>query len=247
MVVADYHFLLFISNKAFVPNIGACEGVIARDHHNADLSLFELLNGSLRLRFEFVLEDLKPRKKEVGLRLLTRNLLNVCLRLFARNRQHSEPVRSVLFEFGFVVRGNAAFLHDLLHDFGRPFGVDEILHFVSNRNLADDAHPLHVGVEVKPPMHLSCLLSLGLEGENDFGVGVGLIEEELSELKQFHLHRIPDEFAGLLEADDGMVRGHIVEDVLHIFLPLEEVLNDDLLVGVIPDCGEELPFVSRDK
>jgi hypothetical protein len=62
LVVADYHFLFFVSNKAFITNIGARERVIASDHHNSDFSLFELLNSRLRLRFEFVLEDLKARK-----------------------------------------------------------------------------------------------------------------------------------------------------------------------------------------
>ena len=202
MVIADYHFLFSISNITFVPDVGACEWVIARDHHNPDFSLFELFDRRLRFGFQFVLEDLKAREKQVGLRLFPRNLLYVPLCLLVRDRQYSEPVRSVLLQFGFVVRGDAAFLHDPLHDLRRPFGVDVVFYFVADRYFADNAHSLHVGVEVESAVDFAGLLALGLEGKDDFGVGVGLVEGELSKLEQLHLHRIPDEFAGVFEADN---------------------------------------------
>jgi hypothetical protein len=116
LIIADYHFLFFISNIAFIPNIGACEWVIAGDHHDPDFSLLQLFDCCLRLGLQLVFEDLKTCEEEVGFRLLSRNLFDILLGLFIGDRQHSEPVRSVLFEFGFVVRWDAAFLHNLLHD-----------------------------------------------------------------------------------------------------------------------------------
>lgn len=247
MIIANYHLLLFISNIAFVSNVGACEWVIARDHYDSDFSLLQLFDGCLRLGLQFVFEDLKACEKEVGFRLVPRNLFDVPLSLLIGDCQHSEAVRSVLFEFGFVVRRNAAFLHNFVHDLGRTFGVDIVFDLIADCHFADDAHPLHVGVEVESAVNFSRLFALGFEGEYDFGVGVGLIESELAELQQLHLHRIPDEFACFLEADDRMIRSHIVEDVFHVLFLFEEIFDINLLVGAVSDCGVELGFVRGDE
>ena len=116
LVIADKHFLFYISDPTFITNIGACERVIAGDHYDPDFSLLQLFDCCLRLRLQLVFEDLKTCEEEVGFRLLSRNLFDVFQGLLISDRQHSEPVRSVLFEFGFVVRGDTAFLHNLLHD-----------------------------------------------------------------------------------------------------------------------------------
>ena len=183
LVIADKHFLFSISNSAFIPNIGACKRVIAGDHHNPDFSLLQLFDCCLRLGLQLVFENLKAREKEVGFRLLPRNLFDVLLGLFIGDRQHSEPVRSVLFEFCFVVRGDAAFLHNLLHDLRRPFGIYIVFDLIANWYFADDAHPLHVGVKVESAVHLSRLFALGLKGKDDFGVSIGLVEGKLPELQ----------------------------------------------------------------
>ena len=44
-----------------------------------------------------------------------------------------------------------------------------------------------------------------------------------------------------------MVRGHIVEDVLHVALLFDEVFDVDLLVGVVSDGGVELGSVGGDQ
>jgi hypothetical protein len=106
---------------------------------------------------------------------------------------------------------------------------------------------LHVGVEVESAVHFSRLFALGLKGKDDFGVSIRLVEGELPELKQLHLHRIADKFTSFLEADDGVIRGHIVEYVLHVALFFDEVFNVDLLVGVVSDGGVELGSVGWDQ
>ena len=102
---------------------------------------------------------------------------------------------------------------------------------------------MHVGVEVESAVHFSRLFALRLKGKYNFGIGIGLVEGELPKLKQLHLHRIADEFTSFLEADDGVVRGHIVEDVLHIAFLFDEVFDVDFLVGVVSDGGVELSSV----
>lgn len=72
---------------------------------------------------------------------------------------------------------------------------------------------------------------------------MGLIERELSELKEFDFHRVADHFASLFDSDDRMIGGHIVADFEEVGLTFEHLLNAEIVFFPVCNGLKEASFV----
>jgi hypothetical protein len=113
--------------------------------------------------------------------------------------------------------------------------------------LTDHAHSLHVRIEIEPAVYLSGLVAFGFEGKDDFWIGIGLVESEVPEFNKFYLHRVANQLTCLLETDDRMVGGHIVENSIEITLAVEESFDIGSLIRSVGDGGVKFPALSRDQ
>ncbi|CAM6004047.1 unnamed protein product [Sphagnum balticum] len=209
--VADYHSLPDVGDVAFVADIGASESVVPSYHNHPYLGLLQVIYGSLGLGLELVLEHLKSVESQLAFRFSPRDRPHSCLLgLLRGDREYSEPVRSVVFEDFAVVLRDGAGLHDGGHYLGRTLDTDREL--LGETVVADYAHPLQISLELEAAVDLSRVPPFALEGKDDLGVGMGLVELEPAELKHLDLHRVTNQFLSALDLDDGVVRRHVVQD-----------------------------------
>ena len=141
-------------------------------------------------------------------------------------------MRGVLLQNLVVVWRNGVLLHDGGHHLGRALGIH--LAPVGFAVLADDAHPLQVGVELESPKDYPAVAALTLKAEDNPGIGVGLVEREPAEEEGLHLHGVADQLIGLFNFNDRVIGGHIGEYAVDEGVlrgALEHLVDTGLVVG----------------
>lgn len=111
----------------------------------------------------------------------------------------------------------------------------------------DNTHPLHIWVEIKSSINLSCLVSSRFERKNDFRIWVRLIEGKLTELNKLNLHWIADQLSCFFQPDDWVIRSHVIEYSVKIPLLVQQFLDVRLFVGPVGHCWIELASLGRDQ
>lgn len=191
--IADDHALTSIRNVALVADVRPSQSVISSYHHTPDLRSLESANRPLRFRLQPILEDLESIEKQPLLSLIPSHAVHGRLiDWLAGNAEHSEPVRCVVGQDFLVVGWHALLLHDGSHHFGRALSIN--LTALGDAVLADDTHPLEVGIELKPAVDESTMATLTLETEDDLRIGMLLVELEPSEEECLDLHGIANQF-----------------------------------------------------
>lgn len=90
-----------------------------------------------------------------------------------------------------VIGWHALLLHDGGHHFGRALGVN--LTAIGDAVLADDAHPLQVGIELESAVYEPAVAAFTLKTKDNFGIRMRLVELEPPELKSLDLHWITNQ------------------------------------------------------
>lgn len=158
---------------------------------------------------QLILEDFKSIENKSPFSLISTDSVHGSLvDGFTGNTEHSESVGSIVSQNFPVIGWDALLLHDSCHHFGRALRVN--LTSVGDAILADDTHPLQVGIKLKPAIDKPTMSTLTLKAEDDLRIGMLLVEPEPSELKSFDFHGIANKF--ILGLDNRVVRCHVGED-----------------------------------
>lgn len=139
-------------------------------------------------------------------------------------------MRRVVPQYFPVIGWNALLLHDGCHHLGRALSINLTPH--RDAILADDAHPLQIGVKLESTIDESTVSAITFEAKDDFGVSMGLVEVEPSEKECLDLHGITDEFT--LGLDNRVVGSHVGKDGIDEGSPrntLEHLIDAGFVVG----------------
>jgi len=144
---------------------------------------------------------------------------------------------------------DGVFFHNGSHHLRRPFSIGPQLLTLLSSNLhsGNHTHSLQIGVKLKPPEYHSFLLPLWLKRKDNLRITVGLIEAKWPELEQFYLHRVTNELVSLLNLDDGMIGGHVVENIEKVWVLADLSFDTCLPIGPVLYSLLETALVSWDQ
>lgn len=249
-VVANYHVLLEVGDLAFVSDIWPRERIVARDHHTRNICTFQVLNRIVSLLFQLILKNFKPVEFQITLNLMPLNVFWVTTNFFRSDCKDSKPSWCILLQNLMIVVWYWIFAHDLVHDFRRSLTVAEET-LTHHRVRSNYAHPLHIGIKLKPSENDSLVISLACKGENHVGVVLGKVKLKLSEFEQLYFHRVSNKLSRAFYLNDRMVRCHISQSWSDVRLLRQYVLNFwffyILLLFSWDNQREKLSLTARDE